>query len=165
MKTLDGLSDTDTIGGNRYGHYIVQWVWPDDSVNSELGDLALEKNVKIFASVSARMWKSNNPNSSNGDENSYDYNQIWSIINSVIAIIIGIALFALGYTLHHIYFDNMELSYLFLNLINHNVKQPKSKYRSKNKYNTPGSFVHPPTYPIGVVKSNRKKRKIGVRDE
>ena len=93
MKDLTNLSDTHTIGGNHYAYYIVEWCWPSGEDDNYYGDLALEKDIKIFASINAKTNKSevtNATNANSGIEIEYDTNETWKYVNVVIGIILGI---------------------------------------------------------------------------
>ena len=93
VENLRNLSDTHTLGGERYAYYLVEWYWPDDIDNTYIGNMALEKDLKISASINATSKKSEDKESINGISTEYKQETGWETFNTVIGVIIGIQIF------------------------------------------------------------------------
>ena len=96
---ITDLSDTHTIGGNSYGYYLVEWYWPNSENDNIIGDLALEKDMKVFASINAKSWKSESQNSTNGVSRKYVQETKWMNINIGVGSVLASALILTSYAL------------------------------------------------------------------
>ena len=90
VENLNNLSDTHTLGGERYAYYLVEWYWPDDTNNTHIGNMALEKDVKISASINATSKKSEDKKSTNGISIEYKQDALLKGVNTVVGVIIAI---------------------------------------------------------------------------
>ena len=88
IEDIASISDSHTIGGERYAYYLVEWYWPDGENDAEFGDYVLDKNIRIFASVDVETAKSANKDATNGMKISYKQEAMWEIINTVIGAIL-----------------------------------------------------------------------------
>lgn len=99
VNELSSLVDTHDIGGDCYAYYLVEWYWPDGTNDSEIGNLALEKDVKIFASINAKTWKSEEQNVSHGVEREYEQEPVWQTVNIIVAVALAVCAFTTCTTL------------------------------------------------------------------
>lgn len=91
VETLTNLTDKHTIGGNRYAYYIVDWYWPSSEDDTEIGNIVMDENLKIFSSISATTNKSETTDVKNGIAIEYDFDSWWKIGNIVVGVIIGLS--------------------------------------------------------------------------
>ena len=88
VENLNYLTDTHTLGGERHAYYLVEWYWPDDIDNTYIGNMALEKDLKISATINATSKKSEDKESTNGISTEYKQDSGWQSVNTVIGAII-----------------------------------------------------------------------------
>ena len=100
VSSLDGLTDTHTLAGNRYSYYLVEWFWPYGTDDTELGNYVVENDIKINASIQVKTWKSEDQASLNGIITKYDMNPIWAVVNVIISLGIILVAYATCSTLH-----------------------------------------------------------------
>ena len=102
VETLDGLTDTHTVAGTRYSYYLVEWYWPYDASDTEIGNLVIDGDLSISASVEVRTWKSENQSSLDGLLIIYKQHPVWAIVNIIVAIAIIASAYAICYTLYNL---------------------------------------------------------------
>ena len=163
VSSLDGLTDTHTLAGNRYSYYLVEWYWPEGANDTELGNYVLDNDIKINASIQVKTWKSEDQASLNGIITKYDMNPIWAVVNVIISLGIILIAYATCSTLH-----KLSMSKYFT----YGGFTPKGPYRyniPKRKFNRPRGellFAGANEPRNSALRKNKKrKRKIGVRNE
>ena len=163
VSSLDGLTDTHTLAGNRHSYYLVEWYWPEGANDTELGNYVLDNDIKINASIQVKTWKSEDQASLNGIITKYDMNPIWAVVNVIISIGIILVAYATCSTLH-----KLSMSKYFT----YGGFTAKGPYRyniPKRKFNKPRGellFAGANEPRNSALRKNKKrKRKIGVRNE
>ena len=163
VSSLDGLTDTHTLAGNRHSYYLVEWYWPEGANDTELGNYVLDNDIKINASIQVKTWKSEDQASLNGIITKYDMNPIWAVVNVIISIGIILVAYATCSTLH-----KLSMSKYFT----YGGFTAKGPYRyniPKRKFNRPRGellFAGANEPRNSALRKNKKrKRKIGVRNE
>ena len=163
VSSLDGLTDTHTLAGNRYSYYLVEWYWPYGTDDTELGNYVVENDIKINASIQVKTWKSEDQASLNGIITKYDMNPIWAVVNVIISLGIILVAYATCSTLH-----KLSMSKYFT----YGGFTAKGPYRyniPKRKFNRPRGellFAGANEPRNSALRKNKKrKRKIGVRNE
>ena len=164
VETLDGLTDTHSVAGSRYSYYLVEWYWPYGENDTELGDLVLDKDIKIFASVEVKTWKSENQASLDGVLIKYQQHPVWEVINFIVAILIIVSAYAICSTLYNLSMAYYQSGGGFLSPgsfggITSNKRKPKT-YRGIGVGRTPLYSSY-----SGFRKGKKSKKKIGVKDE
>lgn len=162
VSSLDGLTDTHALAGNRHSYYLVEWYWPEGANDTELGNYVLDNDIKINASIQVKTWKSEDQASLNGIITKYDINPIWAVVNVIISLGIILVAYATCSTLHKLSM-NTYFSY--------GGFTPKGPYRysvSKRRFNRPRGellFAGANEPRNSALRKNKKrKRKIGVRN-
>ena len=163
VSSLDGLTDTHTLAGNRHSYYLVEWYWPEGANDTELGNYVLDNDIKINASIQVKTWKSEDQASLNGIITKYDMNPIWAVVNVIISLGIILVAYATCSTLH-----KLSMSKYFT----YGGFTAKGPYRyniPKRKFNRPRGellFAGANEPRNSALRKNKKrKRKIGVRNE
>jgi hypothetical protein len=163
VSSLDGLTDTHTLAGNRHSYYLVEWYWPEGANDTELGNYVLDNDIKINASIQVKTWKSEDQASLNGIITKYDMNPIWAVVNVIISLGIILIAYATCSTLH-----KLSMSKYFT----YGGFTAKGPYRynvPKRKFNRPRGellFAGANEPRNSALRKNKKrKRKIGVRNE
>ena len=163
VSSLDGLTDTHTLAGNRHSYYLVEWYWPEGANDTELGNYVLDNDIKINANIQVKTWKSEDQASLNGIITKYDMNPIWAVVNVIISIGIILVAYATCSTLH-----KLSMSKYFT----YGGFTAKGPYRyniPKRKFNRPRGellFAGANEPRNSALRKNKKrKRKIGVRNE
>ena len=163
VSSLDGLTDTHTLAGNRHSYYLVEWYWPEGANDTELGNYVLDNDIKINASIQVKTWKSEDQASLNGIITKYDMNPIWAVVNVIISLGIILVAYATCSTLH-----KLSMSKYFT----YGGFTAKGPYRyniPKRKFNKPRGellFAGANEPRNSALRKNKKrKRKIGVRNE
>ena len=163
VSSLDGLTDTHTLAGNRHSYYLVEWYWPEGANDTELGNYVLDNDIKINASIQVKTWKSEDQASLNGIITKYDMNPIWAVVNVIISLAIILVAYATCSTLH-----KLSMSKYFT----YGGFTAKGPYRyniPKRKFNKPRGellFAGANEPRNSALRKNKKrKRKIGVRNE
>ena len=163
VSSLDGLTDTHTLAGNRHSYYLVEWYWPEGANDTELGNYVLDNDIKINASIQVKTWKSEDQASLNGIITKYDMNPIWAVVNVIISLGIILIAYAACSTLH-----KLSMSKYFT----YGGFTAKGPYRyniPKRKFNKPRGellFAGANEPRNSALRKNKKrKRKIGVRNE
>lgn len=163
VSSLDGLTDTHTLAGNRHSYYLVEWYWPEGANDTELGNYVLDNDIKINASIQVKTWKSEDQASLNGIITKYDMNPIWAVVNVIISLGIVLVAYATCSTLH-----KLSMSKYFT----YGGFTAKGPYRyniPKRKFNKPRGellFAGANEPRNSALRKNKKrKRKIGVRNE
>ena len=163
VSSLDGLTDTHTLAGNRHSYYLVEWYWPEGANDTELGNYVLDNDIKINASIQVKTWKSEDQASLNGIITKYDMNPIWAVVNVIISLGIILVAYAACSTLH-----KLSMSKYFT----YGGFTAKGPYRyniPKRKFNRPRGellFAGANEPRNSALRKNKKrKRKIGVRNE
>lgn len=163
VSSLDGLTDTHTLAGNRHSYYLVEWYWPYGANDTELGNLVLENDVKITARVEVRTWKSEDQASLNGIINNYDINPIWAFINLVISLGIILIAYTTCATLYKLSMNSYFIGGQF------GPRKPYYISVSKHRFRKPRGqllFAGAKEAKNSSLRKNKKhKRKIGVRNE
>lgn len=155
IETLDGLTDTHTLGRYRYAYYLVEWYWQDYDGSTELGNLALEKDMWIFASVNARTWKSEDQNSSNGIAIEYNHNKGWSVVNIVVGVLgVGSAV-ATCFTLYRLSLDYNRIGFGLYQLNQSSIRRKRRERFNNNQIRINKT---------GIRNSQKFGRKIGSRN-
>ena len=163
VSSLDGLTDTHTLAGNRHSYYLVEWYWPEGANDTELGNYVLDNDIKINASIQVKTWKSEDQASLNGIITKYDMNPIWAVVNVIVSLGIILVAYATCSTLH-----KLSMSKYFT----YGGFTAKGPYRyniPKRKFNKPRGellFAGANEPRNSALRKNKKrKRKIGVRNE
>ena len=163
VSSLDGLTDTHTLAGNRHSYYLVEWYWPEGANDTELGNYVLDNDIKINASIQVKTWKSEDQASLNGIITKYDMNPIWAVVNVIVSLGIILIAYATCSTLH-----KLSMSKYFT----YGGFTAKGPYRyniPKRKFNRPRGellFAGANEPRNSALRKNKKrKRKIGVRNE
>ena len=163
VSSLDGLTDTHTLAGNRHSYYLVEWYWPEGANDTELGNYVVENDIKINASIQVKTWKSEDQASLNGIITKYDMNPIWAVVNVIISLGIILIAYATCSTLHKLSMNT------YFSYGGFTAKGPYRYNVPKRKFNRPRGellFAGANEPRNSALRKNKKrKRKIGVRNE
>lgn len=66
---INHFIENDTLGINNYAYYTFEWKWDfakDDDLDTKIGIIANDKDIKLIVTITTSAWLSDNPNANGG---------------------------------------------------------------------------------------------------